>query len=93
MTAFLEILAFYYLCDSVAQLRPLEHTEILRCSAAYEQVKAHFLPLDGAEADGAERHANTAAYLGFKAWETDNADLVGDLRRAAEGAARTYPGL
>lgn len=90
MTAFLEILAFYYLCDSVSQLRPLEHPEILRCSAAYEQVKAHFLPLDDASAD---RSANAAAYLGFKAWETDNADLVGDLRRAAEVAVRRVPVL
>ena len=93
MTAFLEILAFYYLCDSVSQLRTLDPTEVLRCTAAYEQVKAHFQPLEGPGTHGEGRTANAAAYLGFKAWEADNADLVGDLRRTAEGAARRNPVL
>lgn len=85
MQTFLQLLSIYYMCDVAAALRPLDFEEVVGCTATYELVKQHFAPeFDLAPHGTPERVAqNRAAYLGFRAWQDENADLVADLRQDA----------
>ena len=83
MTEFLKLLALYYMCDSAAAVRPLSAEEFMSCQLNYETVKSYFSGFEtGGPADIAARNRN--AYAGFKAWEADNAQLVTQMRAAAQ---------
>ncbi len=85
MTDLVSVLAAYYLCNAVTLVRPLTASEMTLCSRTYESVKTHFEPgLADPDLSGKQRRqTNTAAYHAFKAWETQNADTVGEMKRAA----------
>lgn len=80
---FIALLSAYYLCDAAATLQPLPPSTAQACAAHYEAVKATFRP-----ASDSSPAARRAAYLRFKAWETENPDLVAHLRRQATENAR-----
>ena len=82
MTTFISLLTAYYLCDTIGQDRVLPADMARACAATYEAVKAQFPVPPGVSA----AEANATRYRAFKAWEADNALLVGDLR--SEAAAR-----
>lgn len=90
MSEFLAVLAFYYICDSTAALRPMSAEEVMRCTKAYETVKTYFVPdFELAPRGSLARFSQMqAGYKGFKAWETDNPALVADMRSAAEQSIR-----
>lgn len=90
MSEFLAVLAFYYICDSTAALRPMSGEEVLRCTKAYETVKTYFAPeFDLAPRGSLARFSQMQeGYLGFKTWEAENPDLVAQMRREAEAAIR-----
>lgn len=82
MTEFLRILAVYYMCDQAAAIRPLSPEEFTGCQRTYEAVKRYFSDFDTAKpVDVAAR--NRSAYIGFKTWEADNAELVSRMKAAA----------
>jgi len=85
VTEFLKLLAIYYMCDSAASTRPLTAEELIGCQRSYEMVKTYFSGLEGEGPLTAHQIAarNRAAYAGFKAWETDNAILVANMRKQA----------
>jgi hypothetical protein len=82
MAQFLALLTLYYACDSVAGKRPMTSSEVLLCMEHYSAVKSHFdVAPNSAGADSSERAgSNRAAYLAFKTWEVEHADLVQSLR-------------
>lgn len=90
MSEFLAILALYYICDSVASVRPMSGEELLHCTKAYETVKTYFVPdFDLAPPGSLARFEQMRhGYLGFKAWEADNPVLVETMRQEAESAIR-----
>ncbi|MEM9975347.1 MAG: hypothetical protein AAF771_14305 [Pseudomonadota bacterium] len=90
MGEFIAILTIYYMCDSVAGTRPLAGDELNACSAAYEEVKTYFIEeFELAPHGSLERfEQNRQGYLGFKAWEAENAELVSKLRHNADAEVR-----
>lgn len=89
MTEFLRLLAFYYLCDSTAAIRPMTAAEVAACMGTYEAVKTYFYkPGEMAPRGTTERGAqNRYAYAGFKAWEAENASLVAEMKAQARAEA------
>jgi len=81
MTEFLKLLAIYYMCDSAAAIRPLSPEEYMQCQTTYETVKSYFSGLHDGTLDAGTR--NRLAYVGFKTWEGENADLVSQMRAEA----------
>ncbi len=90
MGEFIAILTIYYMCDSVAGTRPLAGDELNACSAAYDGVKTYFIEDFELAPRGslARFEQNRQGYLGFKAWEADNSELVTKLRSEAEAEVR-----
>lgn len=82
MTEFLRLLSMYYMCDSIAAIRPLDPEEYMRCQGTYETVKMYFSGLETDELVDASAR-NRMAYIGFKDWEAENAELVAQLRASA----------
>ena len=86
MTELLALLAMYYACDEAASHRPMSLTKSDRvdCVATYYDVTAQFA-LDPLAPDGTAQHAaqRRAAYVAFKTWEAENADLVATMRAQA----------
>lgn len=82
MTAFIALLSSYYLCDAAAALHPLAPDTAQACAARYEAVKDTFV-----DETAAGPEARRLAYMRFKRWEAENADLVADLRRDAHSQA------
>ncbi len=90
MTEFLTVLAFAYLCNSTAELRQLSLDEASDCTLAHEQVKRHLHPEFAAAPVGSRhrREQNIAAYLAFKQWEKENAELVAGMKDKATRQAQ-----
>ena len=81
MTELLSLLAVYYHCSEEAAHWRLTQLERFLCNQTYQQAKLLFLDED-ARAPGAQitPEQNVEAYLRFKAWEQENADLVADMK-------------
>ena len=89
MIELLKLLSIYYLCDEVATQRQLTATEVSHCMATYEAVKLTFIEAPLATQGTPERAAqNRVGYIGFKAWEVENATTVRDLRQTARARLR-----
>lgn len=81
MEDLLTLLEVYYQCTALAESHQLTQIERFACNETYQQAKRLFL-------DGPLQHPgsvltqeqNTLAYLRFKDWEAENADLIALLR-------------
>jgi len=81
MEDLLTLLDVYYQCTALAEAHQLSQIERFACNETYQQAKRLFL-------DGPLQHPgsiltpeqNMQAYLRFKSWEVENADLVAQLR-------------
>ncbi|SPH20597.1 hypothetical protein ASD8599_01334 [Ascidiaceihabitans donghaensis] len=73
MIELLRLLSLYYACDNTAAQRMLTADEIASCTGHYAAIKSHF-----ADTDTPDR---MAGYKRFKIWETENAELVVQLRK------------
>jgi hypothetical protein len=90
MIDLLRLLSLYYLCDETAARRVLDTTEAERCVTLYESVKQAFTDAPPApEGSAARVDQRRAAYLGFKAWEAENSDLVQEMRGVARARLGT----
>ena len=88
MEQFLALLLAYYTCDAAAQTQTPLGGARLACVETYEEVKGYFAPLDPAPMGTAEYAAQRiATYRAFRAWETENAEIVAELRAEARAAA------
>ena len=84
MTALQTLLAFYYLCDQAAAQQVLNRGDVDACMANYNELKLTFIDEMPAPIGGHERAAqNRLGYVGFKAWEQANPDLVAEYRARA----------
>lgn len=86
MTPLISLLSLYYTCDAMAELRPLslDPDQLAQCMAYYEEIKDTFAqsPDDPNESVSTQAQ-RVAAYVAFKTWERDNAQIVADLRARA----------
>ena len=75
------LLALYYKCTALATDGLLTQSERFACNATYQQTKRMFLeePLQDPSVV-LTREQNSLAYLRFKDWEAENAQLVQDLK-------------
>lgn len=76
--ALFNMLLAYYSCDYMASIRLLSLDEVKGCTAVYEQVKTETSGLDSRNPD-----TRIEAYLAWKQWELDNADLVSAIKDQA----------
>lgn len=85
MGEFLTVLALYYMCDATAAMRPMSMQEVATCAESYDTVKVYFVSDFDLAPQGtlARFDQMSEAYIAFKAWEEQNADLVEDLRADA----------
>ena len=73
--AFMELLSAYYMCDYIASTRVVSQAEEKMCSTIYTNIKQEISGLNPRDPK-----QNVEAYLIWKQWEKDNADLVSDLK-------------
>lgn len=81
----LTLLSVYYGCTALAEDGQLTQTERFACNASYQQVKRLFVAEDLPKPTPVllTFEQNRQAYLRFKTWEAENADLVKDLKAYA----------
>lgn len=93
MSEFLAVLAVFYMCNASAEVRVLSAGEAVACNGAFEMVKAHFAraPPPGTSRSSKPNVHDTGAYLAFKRWEIDNAELVEEMQREARFELRETP--
>lgn len=87
MTELLTLLSFYYACSGMAAVGELTQTQRFECYRTYQEAKVLFLDPSERPAAGTDftPMQNREAYLRFKAWERENADLVDEMKaRGAE---------
>jgi len=91
MNQLIALLSLYYACDEAASQHPMVMTvaERMECVATYYDVTAQFAS-DGLAPKGTPEHATQRrmAYVAFKSWEAENADLVHRMRRSARADLR-----
>lgn len=77
MPDLIDLLSVYYQCTPLADAGLLTQIERFACNETYQQAKRLFLEGD-LRRPGSELtlEQNTQAYLSFKAWETENGDLI-----------------
>ena len=81
MQELLALLDVYYQCTALAEAHQLTQLERFACNETYQQAKRLFLEGDLAHPGSVlTREENTRAFLAFKEWEADNADLVASMR-------------
>jgi len=84
MTQIMTLMAFYYMCDQAAAHGTLNNAEFQNCMANYETIKLEFIDETPAPRGSVERAAQIRlGYVGFKAWEAANSDLVTRMRAKA----------
>lgn len=76
--ALFDLLLAYYSCDYMATQRMLTHDEVRGCMAVYEKTKTEISGLDSKDPE-----THVPAYLAWKQWEKDNADLVDAIKAQA----------
>ena len=81
MAEIIALLSIYYNCTALAAAGLLTQTERFACNGTYQQAKRLFIEdeLEGSHVV-LTADQNTRAYLRFKAWETENAELVRTLK-------------
>ena len=81
MVELVVLLSVYYKCAALAETGSLTQEERFACNNTYQEAKRHFLD-DDARTSGAmlTPEQNTEAYLRFKAWEAQNAELIEALK-------------
>lgn len=81
MEDLLTLLNVYYQCTALAEAHQLTQIERFACNETYQQAKRLFLegPLQQ-PGSVLTQEQNTLAYLRFKEWEVENAQLVARLR-------------
>lgn len=87
MTELIAVLSVYYVCSTAAADGLLNNRERHACKRTYDQAKHMFLSEDELRAAGGSvtPELNKTAYLRFKTWELENADLVRSLKQARPG--------
>ncbi|MCY4335937.1 MAG: hypothetical protein OXC60_14865 [Litoreibacter sp.] len=82
MMELLTLLAIYYQCGEEAIHGRLTQAQRFACNESYQQAKALFLD-EAARAPGARitPAQNAQAYLRFKMWERENAEIVQSLKQ------------
>lgn len=81
MTDLFELLTAYYQCSPLADAGLLTQTERFACNETYQQAKRLFLEGDlRLPGSFLTPEQNTQAFLRFKDWETQNAELVRALK-------------
>lgn len=82
MIEFLALLTFYYQCAALAEEGLLTQEERFACNSAYQEIKGSFIEETADPSDHTLRsRQNVLAYQRFKTWETQNADLVRQLKQ------------
>lgn len=66
--------AAYYQCTALAEAHVLTQTERFACNETYQQVKRLILGADVTQ--HLTREQNLEAYVRFKSWEVENAELI-----------------
>lgn len=75
------LLTVYYKCAALAAEGLLTQTQRFACNETYQQAKRQFLEGELSEPGSfLTPEQNTQAYLRFKAWEAENADIVAALK-------------
>ena len=75
------LLSVYYKCTALAAEGLLTQTQRFACNETYQQAKRQFLEGDlSAPGSVLTPEQNTLAYLRFKSWEAENADIVAALK-------------
>ena len=75
------LLTIYYKCTALAEAGLLTQPERFACNHTYQEAKRVFVEDELRHPDAPLSAAqNTRAYLRFKDWEVENADLVQALR-------------
>ena len=77
--ALLELLSVYYMCDYIATTRLVSQDEAAMCMSVYTDVKAEISGLNPNDPK-----ENVEAYVIWKEWEKDNAELVKELKENAK---------
>lgn len=82
MTELITLLSVYYLCAADAAEGTLTQKERFACNETYQQAKRLFLDDAALRQPGSllTPEQNTRAFLRFKAWEQENAELVASLK-------------
>jgi hypothetical protein len=81
MDDLLTLLSVYYHCTALAEAHQLDQTHRFPCNETYQQAKRLFLEGPLAQPGSTlTQEQNTRAYLLFKSWEAENADLVRALK-------------
>lgn len=90
----LALIAAYFLCSEVAEIRVLPPAEAADCVDTYTDVKLSFV--DGVDRDdynalsAVERaQVNRKGYASYLAWMADNPALVDQLKREAQAQIAT----
>ena len=84
------MLAFHYMCNLVANDRPLTSAEVAACMNNYEKIKVEFIDDDPAPKGSVERaRQNSEAYRAFKSWEAENAEAVRYLKEELRRTRQT----
>lgn len=81
MDDFLSLISVYYQCTALAEAHVLTQIERFACNETYQQAKRLLLDGDLAQPGSIlTREQNTEAFLRFKSWEVENANLVARLK-------------
>ena len=81
MTDLIDLLTVYYQCSPLAESGLLTQTERFACNETYQQAKRLFLEGDlRLPGSFLTPEQNTRAFLLFKDWEAQNAELVRSLK-------------
>ena len=74
------LLAIYYHCSVLAEDGLLSQPERFACNDTYQEIKRRFLDEELSPGQMFSPQQNRVAYLRFKLWEADNADVVMTLK-------------
>lgn len=81
MAELVAILAIYYKCTALANDGLLSQPERFACNHTYQEAKRRFMKDELHHPNAAlTAEQNARAYQRFKAWETENAELVRELQ-------------
>ncbi|MEL6807597.1 MAG: hypothetical protein AAFO97_07435 [Pseudomonadota bacterium] len=79
MAELVVLLSVYYKCAALAETGSLTQAERFACNNTYQEAKRHFVDDEPGAVLTPEQ--NRQAYLRFKSWEAENADLIAALKQ------------